>query len=285
MKGVYNLSVFYAILLGLVQGLTEFLPVSSSGHLVAFQEIFRIEEATLAFDVILHLGTLVAVVVFFWRDIVAMVKELFLWAGELIGVKKEKLSWRDNGYRVMMVMIIVASIPTAIIGLVFGDLFEKIFSSLHIVGFTLFITGGLLWLSNHMLRGRKQPQNITIADSITIGLIQGIAITPGISRSGSTIFAGLLRGFNNELAIRFSFLLSIPTILGAALLEGKKVFEVGQGFQDFLPIFIGFIVAAFSGYFAIRFLIGLINRKKLHYFSYYCWSAGLVIILYSLFFH
>lgn len=271
--------------MGLVQGLTEFLPVSSSGHLVALQQIFKIQEASMAFDVILHLGTLLAVFAFFWNDIVSMVREIFLWIGELIGVKKRKANPNDKGYRVMVLMIIVASIPTAIIGLFFNDLFERLFSSIHIVGYTLLITGIILWLSNKLVLGRKEAKDIKIADAITIGLFQGLAITPGISRSGSTIFAGMLRGFNPELATKFSFLASIPAILGAALLEGIKVLKAGQGFINIGPAIIGFVVAAISGYFAIKLLVDLINKRKLYYFSYYCWGAGLFIIIYSLIFH
>lgn len=279
------MSIFYAILLGLVQGLTEFLPVSSSGHLVAFQQIFNIQEASMAFDVVLHLGTLVAVFAYYWHDILSMIIEFFIWIGELVGIRKAKPDRRNDGYRVMMFMIIIATIPTAIIGFAFNDLFEKMFSSIRMIGFTLLITGILLWISNKMVKGRKQAKDISAADAVSIGLLQGLAITPGISRSGTTIFAGMLRGFDTELATKFSFLLSIPAILGAALLEGRKVIKLGQGLTDVFPTLVGFTVAAVSGYFAIRFLVNLINRKKLHYFSYYCWGAGLFIILYSLVLH
>jgi undecaprenyl-diphosphatase len=210
LKGVSDLSIFYAILLGLIQGLTEFLPVSSSGHLVAFQQIFNIQGASMAFDVVLHLGTLVAVFAFYWQDIMAMIRELFLWIGELIGINKSRYRWYDNEHRVMMVMLILATIPTAIIGFLFNDIFEKLFSSLRVVGFALLITGAILWLSNMMAKGRKEAKDIRATDAITIGLLQGLAITPGISRSGTTIFASMLRGFNVELATKFSFLLSIP---------------------------------------------------------------------------
>src|SRR5690606_10775818 len=168
---------------------------------------------------------------------------------------------------------------------VFNDIFEKAFSSIKVVGFTLLITGTLLWISNKIRRGRKQAKDISVMDAITVGLIQGLAITPGIFRSGSTIFAGMFRGFSMELATMFSFLLSIPAILGAALLEGKKVIEQGQLLTDGFPMFIGFVVAAVSGFFAIKFLVNLINKRKLHYFSYYCWAVGILIILYSLEIH
>lgn len=282
MKGVKVLKVIYAVFLGLVQGLTEFLPVSSSGHLVAFQQIFNIEGASIAFDVALHLGTLVAVFAFYWRDIVSMVNEFFLWMGEILGLRKPIPFRQKDGHRTMMFMIIIASIPTAIIGFIFNDLFEKAFSSIGVVGFTLLITGVLLWITDKMIKGSKKANDISVGDAVTIGILQGLAITPGISRSGTTIFAGKLRGFNMELATKFSFLLSIPAILGAAILEGREVLKLGQGFEEGFPIFVGFIVAAVSGYFAIRFLVDLINKRKLYYFSYYCWTAGIIIVLYSL---
>lgn len=279
------MDILQAVFLGLVQGLTEFLPVSSSGHLVAFQQILGIEEmgtTNLTFDVALHLGTLVAVFVFYWQDIRGMINEILLWMAELIGLKKPSTGPNENGHRVMALMLIVATIPTAIIGFLFNDLFEKMFYSTYIIGFSLLITGTLLWISNRMVKGRKQPKDIITRDAVTIGLLQGMAITPGLSRSGTTIFAGMLRGFSVELATKFSFLLSIPTILGAAVLEGIKVVKSGVRFTDSLPIVIGFIVAAVTGYFAIKFLVDLISRKKLHYFSYYCWGVGIFIILYTL---
>lgn len=284
LKGVRDLSIFHAILLGLIQGLTEFLPISSSGHLVAFQQIFAIPGASLTVDVALHLGTLVAVFAFYWHDIINMIKEFFLWIGELLRIRNPRKN-SDSGYRKMMIMIIIATIPTGLIGLLFNDIFEKAFSSIYVVGFTLLITGTLLWLSNKIVKGRKQAKDISLADAVTVGLLQGMAITPGISRSGSTIFAGMLRGFNMELATKFSFLLSIPAILGAAVLEGKKILEQGLELADGFPVLIGFVVAAVSGFFAIKLLVNLINKRKLHYFSYYCWGAGILIILYSLVLH
>lgn len=275
------MNVFYAILLGLIQGLTEFLPVSSSGHLVAFQQIFNIEEASMAFDVVLHLGTLVAVVAFYFNDLKLIVKEFFLWVSELLGLKDRKSTQSKSGYRVIMFMLVIASIPTAIIGILFNDIFEKMFSSIHIIGFTLLITGVILWLANNMLKGHKKAKDMSIVDALTIGLLQGVAITPGISRSGSTIFAGLFRKLDVDLATKFSFLLSIPAILGAAILEGRKVIKAGLGLTDAFPMLLGAIVAMISGYLAIRFFVSLIKKNKLNYFSYYCWTVGALIIIYS----
>jgi len=277
------LDLLYAILLGILQGLTEFLPISSSGHLVIAQDIFNIQEADLAFDVILHVGTLVAVLVYYWRDVLNLISEFFILIGDFIKGKKPRLLDHSRPYRVLMIMIIIATIPTAIIGLVFDDLFSRLFESADFVGYALIVTGILLWIANSMVSGRKNIKNMTAWDAVTVGLVQGLAITPGISRSGSTIFAGLVRGLNRELATRFSFLLSIPAILGAVVLEGKDVFESASTVHEVVPVLAGFIAAAVSGYLAIHFLISVLQKKKLNYFSYYCWALGLMTILYTWF--
>ncbi len=275
------MSFLYAILLGILQGLTEFLPISSSGHLVIAQQIFGIEEADMAFDIILHLGTLVAVLAYYWKDILQLIGEFFTLISQLFKGEKPKLLDPHRPYRILLVMVVVATIPTALIGFLFKDLFVKLFGGIYIVGYALVITGVLLWVSNGIIEGKKRAQNITLLDATTVGLLQGLAITPGISRSGSTIFAGLLRGFNRELATRFSFLLSIPAILGAVILEGKEIFKSQVAIANILPILAGFLAAAISGYFAIHILIRLLQKKKLNYFAYYCWAVGLLTILYS----
>lgn len=282
------MDILHAIFLGLIQGLTEFIPVSSSGHLVISRDILGVEEAGLAFDVILHLGTLVAVFTYYWKDILMLARDFFKLLCQLavypfVSAKPVLYSKRDP-YRILLLMLIVATIPTALIGFLFSDLFKSLFDSVHFVGYTLLITGGILWLSNKMLRERKQMKDMTVWDAVVVGIMQGAAITPGISRSGTTIFGGLLRGFNRELATRFSFLLSIPAILGAVVLEGRHVIQGGAVVQEIIPVLFGFIAAALSGYFAIRFLIQLISKQKIHYFSYYCWGVGGTVILYSMFF-
>ncbi len=273
----------YAILLGILQGLTEFLPISSSGHLVIAQDVFNIQEADLAFDIILHMGTLLAVLIYYWRDVLNLISEFFILIGDFIMGKKPKLLDYSRPYRVLMVMIIIATIPTAIIGLIFNDLFSQLFETADFVGYALIVTGILLWIANGIVSGRKNLKNMTAWDAVTVGLVQGLAITPGISRSGSTIFAGLIRGLNRELATRFSFLLSIPAILGAVVVEGKDVFESASTIHDVMPVLAGFVAAAVSGYLAIHFLISVLQKKKLNYFSYYCWALGILAILYTWF--
>lgn len=277
------LSLLHAILLGILQGLTEFLPISSSGHLVIAQEVFNIEEADLAFDIILHLGTLVAVLIYYWRDVLNLISEFFVLLGEYIRGKKPKLLDHTRPYRVLMLMIIIATIPTAVIGLVFKDLFSQLFETADFVGYALIVTGIFLWIANGIVSGRKDLKSMTAWDAVTVGLIQGLAITPGISRSGSTIFAGLIRGFSRELATRFSFLLSIPAIVGAVVLEGKDAFEGASAIHEVMPVLAGFAAAAVSGYLAIHLLISALQNKKLNYFSYYCWTLGILTILYTWF--
>jgi len=276
------LKIIEAILLGILQGLTEFLPISSSGHLAIVQQIFGIEEADVAFDVMLHLGTLVAVLVYYRKDVLHLLREFFLLITDWLKGRRPKLLDPDRPYRILMVMVVIATIPTAIIGLVLKDLFISLFNRINIVGYALIVTGILLWLSNRILGNRKTAQDMSVFDALWIGIVQSVAIIPGISRSGSTIFAGLVRGFTPELATRFSFLLSIPAILGAMVLEGKDVLTAASTFNDLIPVAMGFFAAAISGYIAIRVLLTLLHRKKFNYFAYYCWGIAAFIIVYTL---
>lgn len=275
------MNLIYAILLGILQGITEFLPISSSGHLVIAQQVFNVEEADVAFNVILHLGTLMAVLAYYWKDVLNLINEFILLLSEFIKGKKPKLFDSSKPYRILVVMIIIATLPTAAIGFIFKDLFVRLFETINFVGYALIITGILMWLSNRMVSGNKKLESMSTLDSITVGVAQGLALIPGISRSGSTIFAGLTRGLTRELATRFSFLLSIPAILGAVVLEGKNAFKGASAIHDVLPVLAGFVAAAVSGYFAIYLLISAFHKRKLHYFSYYCWIVGIFTILYS----
>ena len=273
------LSFVYAIFMGILQGLTEFLPVSSSGHLVIVQQLLGLEEIGLGFNLILHIGTLFAVTIYYRKDLLLLIKEFFDFCKDIV-LTKGKPDIRANEQRLLLVMLIIAILPTAAIGFLFNDLFESLFKSSYIVGYTLIITGIILWISNYLPVGSKHTKDITLKDAMFVGLMQGAAITPGISRSGSTIFAGLATGFTRDLATRFSFLLSIPAILAAVVLEGPEIIREVSAIGDLLPVFSGLIASAVSGYLAIDMLIGLLKRQKLHYFSYYCWTVGGFTILY-----
>jgi len=278
MKGEMSLSLVYAIFMGIIQGLTEFLPVSSSGHLVILQQLLGLEEVGLGFNLILHIGTLVAVSIYYRKDLFLLFKEFFSLLKDVL--TKGKSDIRANEHRLLLVMLFIAILPTAAIGFLFNDLFESLFKTSYIVGYTLIITGIILWISNYLPVGSKHAKDMTLKDALFVGLVQGAAITPGISRSGSTIFAGLATGFTRDLATRFSFLLSIPAILAAVVLEGPEIIKEVSAIGNVLPVVSGFIASAVSGYLAIDLLISILKRQKLQYFSYYCWIVGGLTIIY-----
>ncbi|NMD41702.1 MAG: undecaprenyl-diphosphate phosphatase [Firmicutes bacterium] len=253
------------VLLGVVQGLTEFLPVSSSGHLVIFQRLFGIEASGVTLEVLLHLGTLLAVVGVFWRDFVDLLKFP-----------------RDSFQRRFLLLLILGCIPTALIGFLLGDLVESVFHSLPLTGFALLVTGFILKLLTVLPEGRKDIATMRPADALWIGLLQGIAVIPGISRSGSTITAALWRGLDRATAVRYSFMLAAPVIFGAALLELKDLFTGGIEGALLLSYSAGAAAACITGILAIKFFIRLLQQRKFHYFAYYCWILGAVVLIAAL---
>lgn len=250
------MSILEAVILGLIQGLTEFLPISSSGHLVILQNLLGIEKQGILFEVMVHFGTLLAVFFVFKDDIIKLIK---------------------NPFQKITLLIIAGTIPTAFIGFAFEDAFENMFSSLYTVGFTLIITGTLLLLSERLSKGSVDFKGMRFVDALIIGMAQGAAITPGISRSGSTIAVAMLLGLNRRTAAKYSFLLSIPAVLGATILESKELLS-GVEVISIIPILIGTVVSTISGYFAIKVLLKVLEKGKLTYFSLYCWVVGTIII-------
>ncbi|MBQ1342901.1 MAG: undecaprenyl-diphosphate phosphatase [Firmicutes bacterium] len=253
------LKAWQALLLGLVQGFTEFLPVSSSGHLVIAQSLLGIKAEMLSFDIFVHVGTLVAVFVYFWSDIRELLKRPFCR---------------------FTALLLVGCIPAGLMGVLLDDLFERLFSSLAAVACALIVTGVLLYVSDRF-NGKGRIENMSFPQALAIGCFQGLAITPGLSRSGSTIFGALLCGLERSEAARFSFLLSIPVILGAALLEGVDVIKSGVPVS--FSYFLGALVAAVSGYVAIRIFIRLLEHRNMRYFSYYVWALAAVVLIICLF--
>lgn len=251
---------FQAVFLGLLQGLTEFIPVSSSGHLVIAQHFFNIKEDQILFNVILHIGTLVPIFIIFWQDI-----------ADMILLKKEKR--KETFY------ILLAIIPTGIIGVLFEDFFAKLFSNAYLTALMLIVTGLILYITEKIEDGKKEVEEIKWWQPFVVGVAQGAAIIPGISRSGSTIAASLFQGLNREAAARFSFLMSIPVIGGAGFLQLLDVIEKGSLNIEIKVIVLGFLTAVISGYFAIKVLLKVLAEKKLNYFSYYCWAAAVIVIL------
>ena len=263
-----------AILLGLVQGLTEFLPVSSSGHLVLTQHLLGLHHQNITFEVFVHFGTLMAVVLVFKADIFKMTISVF---GFFKNLSNPKYYFKENSDFKIATYIILASIPAAIVGLFFIDFLENIFSLPFWVSIMLLITGGILLATN--LTSTKHS-SVKLPDAMVMGLAQAFAIIPGISRSGSTICMAMFMGLNKNEAARFSFLLSLPVIFGATILKFFDLLDQSPKFEQFFPMLIGTFVAFISGYWAIRFLLNLIREGKISYFAYYCFAAGIVGAIY-----
>ena len=276
------MTYFEAVILGLVQGLAEFLPISSSGHLALLQQWFGIEEdKVLLFAVLLHVGTLVSVFIVYWKDIWELIVELCLTIKDIFTGKGLRIEERP--VRKLGVMIIVATIPTGIIGILFNDLFDSLYTSVLPIGIGLIITGFLLTLAEKMGSSKRGIKQMNYRNAIFIGIVQGIAICPGISRSGSTLFGSLVCNLNREFAVKYVFLISIPSILGSAVLEAPAALEAGFDMAQLGPVLVGMIVAAVSGLVAIKTMIKVVSNKKLNYFSYYVWLLGAAVVIYSFF--
>lgn len=272
--------------LGLVQGVSEFLPISSSGHLSLFQHFFNLatSDGSLFFDVLLHLGTLIAIFVYYWKDIVKLVKSLIHLIQCLFSKKERQKVKRLTPAERMVLMIIVATLPLFVI-LPIKDLVEGLYSNTIFVGCALLATGVILFLSDRMARGKKGPKSATMLDALLVGVGQAVAVVPGLSRSGTSISAGMLRGFSRRFAVRFSFLMSIPAVLGANILTIGDAVQQGID-TSMLPAYIlGTAVAAVSGYFAIRLVNLLASKGKFGNFAYYCWGIGAAAVAASLIFH
>lgn len=276
------MTYFEAIILGLVQGLAEFLPISSSGHLALLQQFFGIEEdKVLLFSVLLHVGTLVSVFIVYWKDIWELIVELCLTIKDLCTGKGLRLDERP--IRKLGVLIIIATIPTGIIGVVGGDFFDSLYTSVIPIGVGLVITGFLLVIAERMGGSKRGLDKMNFRNAFFIGLVQGVAICPGISRSGSTLFGSLVCNLERSFAVKFVFLISIPSILGSAVLEVPTALAEGVDPSTLGPVLVGMLVAAVSGLIAIKTMIKIVSDKKLSYFSWYVWILGAAVILYGIF--
>lgn len=273
------MDILQAIIIGIVQGLTEFLPVSSSAHLVFAQNILGVE-SSLAFDIFLHLGTLIAVLWFFRHDIIKMLKSWWLSIGDILQ-GRFKQGFYDDPYKRLAWYVILATIPVGIVGVLFEDSIDALFAgALYVPAFFLFVTGTILYLSQRMASGNINLHNISKKEALFMGLGQACAILPGLSRSGTTIAAGLTIGLDKEFAAKFSFILSIPAIFGAFVFKLK---DIGSAMDaNFLPIFLGFIAAIIAGYLAIKWMLDLIQNKSLDIFAYYCWVVGIIVFMGSI---
>jgi len=275
------MDIIQAIIIGIVQGLTEFLPISSSAHLIFIQELLGAEEANLAFDVLLHFATLIAVVGYFYKDVIGMIKAFLSSIADIFS-GNFKQGFKEDNYKKLAWMVIIGTIPVGLVGILFNKQIEAAFQTLTVPAFFLLITGILLYTSQRINVGSRNIEKTGIKDSIIVGIGQALAIIPGLSRSGTTIATGLFLGFDKEFAAKFSFLLAIPAILGATLVHLK---DIGTGLDSNITAYVfGFLAALVSGYLAISIVLKLIKEKSLDIFAYYCWIVGAAILIYSLFF-
>lgn len=276
------MSLLSSFLLGLIQGISEFLPISSSGHLSIAQNLLGLSavgDEHLFFDVLLHLGTLLAVFVAYWHDIVEMVLEFFRAIGDLI---HRRSTPQTPPARRLLLMIIVGTLPLFLI-LPLKNAIESLYYNTVFIAFALLVTGLLLFLSDRVGRGRKTEKTATMVDTLLVGLAQAIAVCPGISRSGMTICTGTFLGFDRRFAVRFSFLLSIPAVIGANLLDLMDAAKSGVDLSQMPVYIVGIATAAVSGYFCIRLLRMIADKGRFGYFAYYCWAVGLIALALTLF--
>ena len=267
-----------SFLLGLVQGIAEFLPISSSGHLAIAQNLLGMSDAGTVpefFDVLLHLGTLVAVFVAYWADIKDMVLEFFRGAGDLIHHSKPN---PVPPARRLILLIILGTLPLFVV-LPVKDAVQSLSNSMVFIGAALIVTGVLLFVSDRVKKGRKNERTATWLDVLIVGLGQAIATMPGISRSGMTITTGCFVGFERKFAVRFSFLLSIPAVLGANILSLADAAKAGINWAEVPVYLVGVVTAAVVGYLCIRLLRFIADRGKFGAFAYYCWAVGVLTLV------
>lgn len=276
------MSVLLAALLGLIQGLTEFLPVSSSGHLSIIQNIFSLgydSEEHLLFDVMLHVATLVSVYIVYRKEITVMATDTF---NAILG----RDSLTDDSGRMKptvrgVFLLFVATLPLALVVFVHGFV-EKLYYNTFFIALALAVTGGLLFASTHFNDGKKTEKTATVKDALLVGLGQAIATLPGLSRSGTTITVGMTCGFRKSFAVRFSFLLSIPAILGSTILTLVSALRDGVNWGNVPAYIIGMVVAGVVGFFSLSFFKQLVQKGSLKFFAYYCWAASVVALIVSI---
>ena len=258
------MSVLHALILGIIQGVAEFLPISSSGHLIVLQRLFGIEEPAFTFDIVVHIGSLVAIVIVFWRDILEIIK---------------------NPFSKMTGLLIVGTLPVVFAGLFMRNIIEDNFRSGIWLATAFTITGVFLIIADKSTNTTKEEKDITYLDALVVGAFQALALPPGITRSGTTIMGGLTRGISRAAAAKFSFMLAIIAIAGAGTLEAVQVVRSDYGLAGTVgatQLIVGFVASLVVGYFSIRLLLKLIRSCKLRYFSFYVWGLAALILLDSI---
>ena len=278
------MTILMSIFLGLVQGIAEFLPISSSGHLSIIQNLLNMDyydESHLLFDVLLHLGTLVSICFVYRVEMKRMLSD----AGEYLRMRSDSVSGEPAILKPsarILLFILIGTLPL-FIALIFSGDIARLFFNTAFVGFALIVTGGLLFVSDRYIkRGSKTEKTMQLSDAVVIGLAQAVATLPGLSRSGTTISVGLARGLTGAFAVRFSLLLSVPAVLGATIISLYRIIRDGADFSLFGVYFAGFVISAVVGFFAIQFLRRLLSRGGFGKFAYYCWIVGALTLILSL---
>jgi undecaprenyl-diphosphatase len=256
-------------MLGIVQGITEPIPISSSGHLVILRELFGIEIKGLSFEIVVNFGSLIAVLLVYRKDITRLTSHFFQFI-----VKRDPNTKKDFQF---ILFLVAATIPTGVIGLLLEDYISEKLSGALVVGVTLLITGIAIWVIRN-LSGSKSDGDLTIKDAIIVGLAQAVALIPGISRSGATIVAAMLVGMKKETALRFSFLLYIPVSLGVTVLSASEIIHDPDFDLLIIPYIIAFIAALVASYFALQWFMNIMLKGQLKYFSFYCFIVGGLVI-------
>lgn len=262
------------IILAIIQGIAEILPISSSGHLLIFSELLEINTNGLQLIIFLHLGSLIAMLIYYWSDIRDIIVSL------LVFLFKKDRSEKTIYFCSLFLKLIVASIPAAIIGFTLGDIIDQYLSNLYFVFSFLIVTGSILLISKN-LKGEKTLKEMSYLNALTIGCFQGVGVLPGISRSGSTIFGGRVNRLSNEEAAHFSFLMFLPVTAGSFLIEVIKDFDtiITSQPMDLLSDFIAVIISGIVTYFSVKYLFKIIKKGKLYYFAYYCFAIAIIGII------
>ena len=286
------MTIIQSILLGIVQGVTEFLPVSSSGHLAILQNIFHVEtNDSMLFDIMLHIGTLAAVFIVYHKDIWKMIVETIFMLGDICSnfrifllnkIHRTRLKYKKvvhNSYRKFVMLVLVSTVPTGLIGILGKEIISSAGETLLVPGICLLITGVLLLIADLSKEGSKMPKSVSYKNGLIIGAAQGLATLPGLSRSGTTIAACILCGLDRKFAVKYSFILSIPAILGAAVLEVKDVISEPVDMGQIGIYSIGMIIAGLVGYICIKTMLVVVKNKNFKYFSWYCFVVGMVAII------
>lgn len=267
------MDILQSFLLGLIQGLTEFLPISSSGHLALGRFFLGADtEVGITFEVVVHFGTLCSIVIYYKKELADLIKAGF----GFLGAPSQK---KDDPQVKIILFILVSMIPALIVGFTLKDYVEEIFMTPVLVCGMLIVTGFILFMTKF---AKVTEGEVTLRKSFLIGIAQAFAMIPGISRSGSTISTALYLGIKREEAANFSFLMVIPVIAGAMLLQIKEMIEIGVSDAQIISLVVGFLTSFISGYYALKYLIIILKKKGFHYFAYYCWLVGAAGLAYFL---